>query len=314
MIRNVALIGQPFWTTRLAQLLNEHAPTSIVALPVTSWRDLANLRKIDVFVRVGYRPGASTWRGVGFDSLWRLARNVLPRTGRAYYWIGTDVANACADERGRRSWRFRTECEQATHFAGAPWLADELRAIGVPAIPLLFPGWLPLVSELPPLPNQLTVATYVPDTRHEFYGSTEILAVAAAFPDIDFRVFGGQGAWLPSPPKNLHFEGWLDDVAAVYERSTVLLRLTAHDALGGTVREALALGRHVIFSYAVPYTNFVRFGDVDGLIQALAKLRKSHQQGQLSLNTDGALFAQAQFNPRTLTLSFLAALNGCCDQ
>jgi hypothetical protein len=299
----VLLVGQPFWVGRLAALLSEHAADLVSVATVTSVTDLPNVVGGDLAIRVGYRPGAATWRGRCFDAAWCVLNAAATRGRRAYYWIGTDVWNACSDSAaGEHTRWFKREADGAVHWAGSSWLAEELQTIGVPAAELLFPAALPAATVVRALPPEFRVSTYIPDGRSVFYGGSQLLAAARALPFVQFDVFGGTGAWVrDEKPANVSFLGWMPDVTPTYLKSSVLLRQVQHDALGGSVREALALGRHVIYTYPIPHTSHVRFGDVDGLIQKLDELVSAHRAGTLRPNLEGMAYARQTFDPRVLT-------------
>lgn len=299
----VGLVGQPFWTSRLSRLLNEHAADIVSAVPVSGLSGALDAFQCSVFLRVGYRPGASTWRGRLADVVWATGCGVRRGIRTGYYWIGTDVLNAITEWRnGTQTRWFQSESQRAAHWAGAPWLAKELRALGLPAEPVLFPGWLPSIEGVPPLPERFRVVTYIPDQRPDFYGGEQIIEVAEALPDAEFVVIGGQGAWLKvSPPRNLRFVGWISDVTRTYIESTAVVRMVRHDAIGGSVREGLALGRHVLYTYEVPHTVRIQFGNSDSLAGELHRLMCRHRAGILEPNTAGSAFARHTFNPVRLT-------------
>ena len=308
----VLLVGQPFWVTRLASLLSQHAADVVSVATVTSLADLPTILGGDLAVRVGYRPGAGTWRGRGFDAAWRVLTAAATRRRRAYYWIGTDVLNACSDwAAGEHTRSFKREAEGAVHWAASSWLAEELKTIGVPAAEVLFPSALPAETVVQTLPTTFKVATYIPDGRCGFYGGRQLLTAAKALPFLQFEVFGGTGSWVSGEkPANVSFLGWLHDVTPAYLESSVLLRLVQHDALGGSVREALALGRQVIYTYPVRHTSHVEFDDVDGLIRKLGELASAHAAATLRPNFAGMAYARQAFDTRVLTRTFAERLRG----
>jgi hypothetical protein len=140
-------------------------------------------------------------------------------------------------------------------------------------------AWLPApnapqAGAVVPLPDRFAVLTYVPDTRPGFYGGPEILEVARRLPDAVFRIVGGTGSWLADPaPDNVEFLGWRDDMARLYDESSVLLRVVEHDSVSCMAVEALAHGRPVVYSRSFPYATEVTYGDADGLEQALRDVR-----------------------------------------
>lgn len=302
-VRRIALLGQPFWTIRLASLFDTHAADLVAAHAIRTLADWVALPRFDMAVRVGFRPGASTWRGRMFDVAYLSASLLSGDLRRAYYWIGTDVLNAQAEKSaGSHTRCFDHESKNATHWAGAPWLTEELAQLGLPVSTALFPGWLPDCQFTPAFPETFTVLTYIPDARPHAYGGQQVLEAALALPGTEFLVMGGSGTWLGGgQPSNLHFCGWVDDVTALYTRSSVVVRLVGHDALGGSVREGLALGRHVIYTYDVPHTRRIGHADAQALIASLQELQALHHAGTLQPNDIGREYARRAFDPRTLT-------------
>jgi hypothetical protein len=297
----VALLGQTRWTTLLADLMSRYCPDLVEsAQAVTTRRSLRLLlpgNRVDVLMRVGYRPGAPTPRGIAFDLLWAAIRRRNPAARAVMYWIGTDLMNTMADaESGRLRGQFRTAASEMTHLVAAPWFADDLRRVGIDARFVLFPVELPALPAPHPLPARFSVMTYIPAGRFSHYGGEMILNAAEQLPGVEFVVFGGDGTDAPRAPGNVRFAGWTDDLDATYAASTVVLRLVRHDALGATLREGLVHARHVIYTYPVPFTEQVGFGDTPALVGLLAGLMRANENGGLTLNMAGREYALAEFD------------------
>lgn len=270
-------------------------------------RDLGKLAAafdLDVVLRVGFRPGAGTIRGWLFDTMWTAIRAVNRRFRTVYYWIGTDCYNLLNDiERGARPNWFLRRAMTDHHIAGAPWLAEELARGGINAECVCFPGFgVDPPSEIPPLPEHPTVLTYIPDSRHSFYGSDSIYYAARKLPNVLFYVVGGTGTWVPEPLGNLHFLGWQRDMTQWYARTSIVVRLVQHDAVGGTVREGLAFGRAVVYSYPLPFTETVRIDDRERLVEVLAAHACAVLEGRLTPNVEGRQYAISQFDDWTSCL------------
>lgn len=311
MIR-LCLVGQPVWTEQVVRMVNRYGSGQVQAAALTLTRpgDLACLHRLlaaDVLLRVGYRPGAPTLRGVALDVAWTALRALRPGVRCGYFWIGTDVLNAVRDHRAGRGVRpFLRRARQDFHLAASAPLAAELAEIGIGAAVTPVPGAMPRLAAPPPLPAQFAALTYIPDGRHAFYGSAAVYAAARALPEVLFHVVHGRGGWVPAALPNLHFHGWQPDMAPFYARSTVVLRLVAHDALGGTVREGLAYGRHVMYTYPLPHTCHVPFGDARALIAAIRRLYDRHRAGRLDLNLAGRAYALAAFDEARTTRAIIA--------
>lgn len=316
---SVAFVGQPHWVRTLRDGLSERIPDGRygaweISGPASlfsraGWR--AALRA-NVLVRVGFRPGARTLRGRLFDAVWGVVELLNPEACRVVYWIGSDVLKAVTERAGHSktpSWAMRY-----AHLAGAPWLRAELDSIGVRAEHVRFPATpfydSPKVSAFD---SQFRVLSYVPDAKPEFYGGEQLLEAARRLPDVPFRIAGTNGAWAKSAPASVEFLGWVSDMNAEYDRATVVVREVEHDSLGGTVVEGLMRARHVVYSYEVPYTVCVPFGDVDGLAETIAELKSRFDRGELGLNLHGREYALEAFDPQKGYAALHTALIGVCD-
>jgi len=309
----VCLIGQPYWCTRLNTILNEYAGDAITsnAVPLSAKACASAFRRAaasDITLRVGFRPGSRTCRGTAVDFWWACLQRIATNKRRIFYWIGTDVQQTVAAVlAGEIRKNVFESVKHEEHLADAPWLASELASVGIEArvIPI-FAGQLSNLDP-PPLPERFTVLTYIPDARHEFYGSSTILEAAAALPELEFLVLGGAGNWMTKRLPNLTFLGWRENPGEFYARSSVVVRMVQHDGMSGTVAEALSFGRHVVYSYPLPHTHLVRFGDSPGLTSVLARLSSDRL---LQLNEDGRRYAHAEFNQGASAHALAAYLQG----
>jgi len=300
----VALLGQRMWTLHLARLMQRHASEPVEPWAATERQAAAILappraRKPSILLRVRYRPAPPTVRGPTFDALWRLLRASAGDALPIHYWIGSDVLNTLRDASLGHLTRAFDAARRETHFAGAPWLAEELATVGIDAEFVIFPGEMP-TSAPPPLPDQFTVLSYVPDARFAFFGGDEILAAAGAMPEVQFLIMGGHGPASGAPP-NVAFLGWRQDTADLYARSSVVLRLVPHDNIGLTAREGLAYGRHVVYTQPLPNTIRIRTGSSADLIAVLRELYGRHVDGRLELNDVGLTYVRREFDERATT-------------
>ncbi len=316
-LKKICFLGTGLWSARLAELVNRHGSGAVKAIPVrlricSFLRRFPSLLRADVLVRVGFRPGVGSLRGIVFDFLWLLIVLLNSGAQRVYYWIGTDVLRTLEDQTKRPWWirQYFFECakNQNQHFAAAPWLARELSDAGISAKSVLFPSPLNCPVTPPDFPPDFSVLSYIPDKRYNFYGGKTLLQVARNLPEITFHVVAGEGAWAEDPPANLQFHGWLSDMTSMYMRTSVVVRLVPHDALGGTVREGLAFGRYVIYSFRLPHVMQVPCDDVAALQKELMGLFDLHRAGELPPNVAGMEFAKKNFDERKLTQELIEEL------
>lgn len=300
--RAIVLIGQGRWVKSLAEglaeadLVTDIAPLDSVrqALSPAMWRRVA---RAAVVVRIGFRPGARTWRGLAFDMALRLFVNRRART--CCYWIGTDVMHFAEDMRsGTHGWAWRSPAFAVDrHIAGSEPLRRELAEAGIGASVAPFP-WRTVnaPTSLPEFPKTFTAVTYVPDARGEFYGGALILDAARRMPGVRFEVMGGTGSWAVDAPSNVVFLGWVSEPAEVYARSSCVLRLTEHDSIGGTAVEGLLFGRPVIYTQELDYAERVH-ATSEAVVDALERLLEQHERGALQLGERAARWAREEFDP-----------------
>lgn len=282
----VALVGVRHWCDHLASLANRVDPDrSYVTIGISDLL-LARWRFTRV-VRVGFRPVALTPRGVAFDLTWAL---LTTRRARRTYWIGTDVWNTVTERKPGRFFRWVRRRLMGRSAAGAPWFVGELRECGVEATYVRFPLDTGPRVDPPSWPSAFSVAAYVPANKPEFYGTRTIVQLAELLPEVTFDVYGG-GA-VAAPP-NLIRHGWTEDFRSALESSVVHLRPTTHDAIAGTVREALAAGRYVLFSHELPGVSKLDPDSLDDAVELMRLLLSQHTSGDLEPNDAGLAYADS---------------------
>ncbi|MCA9198278.1 MAG: glycosyltransferase [Planctomycetales bacterium] len=243
---------------------------------------LMRKRTIDLWYHVG---GYHTW-GVNLPMTSVAARyNVRS----VIHWAGTDVLTVSAAKfRG-----FFRHTVVATHWAGAPWLKEELSAFCVDDV-LYVPFPLSEVAKAcsgtaKPFPSKMVVLSYASSqSRATFYGYDTIHRLAKSFPGIEFRIAGiFRPADIVELP-NVHFLGWRKDMTPLYEDSVLILRIVPHDGFSGMVQEALAHGRYVIWKYDVP--GVVSATDYHDIHTAIHSFYVRFRAQQLPLNGEGRTF------------------------
>ena len=229
------------------------------------------------------------------------------------HWVGTDVLSAT---------RYFNDNPQSLkvakrliHWAGAPWLVNELRELGIEAsfipLPLKSVG-IALSQDPPKLPPRFTVLSYLSDRRPWFYGWDNILQLSKDFPEIDILIAGAEGRFVKGFPANIKFLGWIDDMYDTYTNSTVLIRMTQHDGYGGTVQEALALGRYAIWTY--PFPDALQARDYSSLCKHIKRLYNLHQKGLLTFNEEGREYMRHNMEPKMLAARIQEGLIGVLNK
>ena len=252
------MLGQPYWGARISGRSMPRRPGS----PRHSSARAAGRacssrarRPRRVLLRAGFRVGGTTPRARAFDAYWGLLRRRFPNARGAHYWLGTDVLNTTEEAAAgtlRRS--LVADSRHDLHLADAPWLADELGALGlgIEAQTVHVPQPYPVPAPVGTLPAEFSVLTYLPADRFDFYGGPAVLAAARRLPDVPFSVVGKALENREPAPANVRFLGWIADMGASYRESSVVLRVPRHDGFGATVIEGLLNARHVIYTHDVP--------------------------------------------------------------
>jgi glycosyltransferase involved in cell wall biosynthesis len=268
----------------------------------------------------GLRPGGwiSTAAAIGGADLVYLVGGQVERWSRpdwlarvtrvpiVMHWIGSDVTYAlAAARRGRAS---RTLITSLTHWAEVDWTARELEPLGITADRVaLTPARLNF--DLPPLPENFTVLTYLPQARPSFYGLDRVIALASALPEVRFLVAGSDGSSLTT--QNLEFLGWVTGMRQVYARTSVLVRLPDHDGLSFMVLEAMASGRHVIWNH--PFAGVSEAHSSEEALVHLRRLIDQHRSGSLQPNLAGREYVQASLSPEAVRSEILGRFSSIVE-
>jgi len=307
------IFGQKYWGLHLAKAVNQHA-ADVRATFIRQEeyvRLLARPPRSDhlVIMRMGYRVGGTTLRGRLFDAYWALLRTALADAAPSHYWLGDDVMNTIQEaEAGTLRSRALSSTRDDLHIAAAPWLSRELELVGIRAVT----AYVPTVTNYPPiaspLPAEFRVLTYLPAAHFEFYGGETILEVARRLPNIPFDVVANDGSAVRGAPSNIHWHGWVSDMAEAYRNATVVVRIPAHDAIGATVVEGLVHARHIIYTYEVPFVGRVFPATPEAVVDALESLYGHHVAGRLGLNTAGREYALMEFDSNARTDRLLSLI------
>jgi len=216
------------------------------------------------------------------------------------HWVGTDVLRVINPQTLNLKRRIK-RCfllsffriyKRCYHIAGAPWLKEELKLVGIEA--KFIPVVSPMIKEdtpIYPFPDTLTILSYIPLGREDFYGEEKLLQIARRNPDIKFIVVANSPDRKPKDLDNCEYLGWVsrDKMEELYKEATCVMRLTKHDGLSGLGMEALLRGRYLIFTYKHPFVN--KAGTVEEIQKALdeIKLKKTP-------NYEGAQYVKENYS------------------
>ena len=205
------------------------------------------------------------------------ARNVV------IFWCGSDVLRA---KKVFAAGKANPWVAGRIHWAASPSLTREVQALGIPC-EYVQASFVEAIADPKPLPKTFSVLAFLPwADRAELYGWDRVVSVATALPDVQFRLVGLHNGQNVNAPANVSIHSWTADLTSMYEQSTVLWRPVRHDAgISFMVLEALAHGRHVVYTYPVP--GAIQAGDAEQAKQELKRLRAQHDAGSLQLNHAG---------------------------
>jgi hypothetical protein len=293
--KRAVVVGFEYFGRKLARLVSENSDRWLLVFRGASYleklRAVFDLRHADALVCFG---------GPGPDAVLTEAarRNGVPVV---VIWAGTDVTQAKQDPEQLEV----LKQDGAINLSVAPWLVDELGAIGVSAqyVPV---GEVRAVDRAAPLPSRFRVISYLPEPRRAFYGEKAVYSAAWEMPDVEFTVIGN-GEPNPAAPKNVEFLGYVTDVPRLLDDAVVLFRFPEHDGKAMLVLETLARGRHVVWTY--DYPGVARAQTISEAIAHLKRLRDAHARGELGTNDEGMAFVRVDCDPKTLVHGFENALD-----
>jgi hypothetical protein len=289
------VVGFDYYGNFLAKLINEHAPHWRL-----QYRSAGRIQTLLSFVDACRVDAMISFGGSGPNAaLAEIAR----RRGIPVIviWAGTDVIAAQSNPQLLeviKNYGF-------INVSDGPWLVDELRELGIVA------EYVPVTAiepalQLAALPEDFGVLTYLPEPRRAFYGERTIYDIANEFPEIPFTVVG-RGGPNGAAPRNVRFLGYVDDMPARIDASTVLLRLPKHDGKSMLVLEALARGRHVIWNHDFPGVHYAK--DTAAAIGMLSALLRLHRSGLLQPNEGGYHYVAQNYGRAQLAAGFEAVLD-----
>jgi hypothetical protein len=270
----VAVHGLPHFCRKLCDLVNGGAwnvPFRSPFHPIGWAQRLHDLAQCDL---------AFSWTGNINPGLFLRSAHALGKEKVIILWCGSDILFAAEELKSGRKDPWVTN---RTHWAVSPWLADEVRGLGVDCEYVQMSFVPPITPS--PLPEDFSVLAYAPSLKKaELYGVDRILEVAAKLPSIPFRLVGLEEKSIPGAPANLEVSGKVP-LDKFLRESTVYWRPVRHDGLSFMVLEALSHGRHVLYTY--PLSGCIQVSGVQDAIERITRFRDLHSSRALSLNQAG---------------------------
>lgn len=217
-------------------------------------------------------------------------------------WSGGDVE--ALQRRPEHLERLRVQ--NLIHWVCAPHLVEELLPLGIEAryVPVTTPT---VPARLAPLPPVFRVLVY---PGSNVRAQEHLWAGAAALSDVEFVVIGAK------PPggyeaKNVRYAGDYADKAREIDESSVVLRLTEQDGMDAVIIDALARGRHAIWTRSFP--GVIRATAPQETIEAIGALRTAHERGCLTWNEAGLQYVLSEHDPDAISRGITAAFRHAAE-
>jgi len=209
------------------------------------------------------------------------------------FWVGSDVLALMNSSRERR---FAKAMDHLTTANVVQWhnLKTELESFGIQSRVIPGPHARSDAEVLKQLPRRFTILAYLDDVRWTFYGGDIVLRLAKEHPEWLFLILDCSGTGQ-APLENVTYLGHVPDseIESVYEKTSVLVRVTSHDGLPRMILEALARGRHVVWNQEFPHCRLANsFEEVTSALDSL--------QGE-GPNGHGSKFIRDEYHPKVLS-------------
>jgi hypothetical protein len=243
---------------------------------------------------------AYTWGGRISMGKFLWAMRLLGKRKLIMLWSGSDVLFAQREHAAGVRVRW---IENVVHWAVSPWVAEEVRELGLPC-EYVQASFVDVIPQPKPLPKKFSVLIFV---RHvlkaDLYGWDRMVEVAQQLPHIHFQLCGlPDGQTLQGPP-NITVHNWMPNLTPLLDETTVIYRPVRHDGLSFTVLEALSHGRYVLYSYPLPGCTQVT--STAAACTEIAKLYAQHQSGTLPWNDVGRSYIAREYAPEKVTSELL---------
>jgi hypothetical protein len=245
---------------------------------------------------------AYTWGGRITMGKFLWTARCLGKKKIVMLWSGSDVLFA---KEQYAAGKMDPWIAEKIHWAVSPSLAVEVRSLGLDC-EYVQASFVNPVAHPKPLPTKFSVLLYQPSVeRAHLYGLDMALEAAKALGHIEFNVIGLQKGEVLHPPPNVKVHNWVNDVTPFLERATVVWRPVRHDA--GTsfmVLEALAHGRHVLYTYPLP--GCIQVVGSEAACKEIQRLRALHESGLLDLNRNGMEYVAHDCSPEKVRSELLS--------
>tara|TARA_Y100000385_G_scaffold262613_1_gene294404 strand:+ start:6291 stop:7217 length:927 start_codon:yes stop_codon:yes gene_type:complete len=207
-------------------------------------------------------------------------------------WVGTDVLKAIDAYKNNKHQQHYID--RTMHFCEVDWIQEELKEIGINAEVVNFAAFDKSFELAEVTSTKLSILSYIPENRSEFYGMNTMIRLAKKFPDVNFTLAGTEGTDFAPLPNNLKALGWVSNMGAVYNQAHACLRYTDHDGLSSFILESMARGKQVL--YRNPFNHCAHCPTEEALESEITTLKTQLNEGKSLINADAAAFIKDKFS------------------
>lgn len=220
-------------------------------------------------------------------------------------WMGTD--SIMAMERYKNGTIYRGYIDYASNFVDSEWLYSELKSIELNPVTVPF-KYGKVQTDVVKHYKQLSVVSYVGDSRQEFYGIKQIAELAKSFSDVAFHLYGIKESIVPLTD-NVICHGWQpgEIFQEALKTNPVCLRLTEHDGFSVTVIEALSFGAEVIWSLPSERTYLAQ--TTEEVAKVLTKVLEDVKARGMTPNEENIAYANENYNKEKIMSNYVKVLN-----
>jgi hypothetical protein len=281
---NIAIIGTGYFAQKLAKQLNDFDKKNSYYFYNTSENKLDKIKYFLhlPFIDTVYSVTASISGGGALKAALKFNKNIVQ------HFIGSDVLTSIDEIKNNR---VNQELVQKSHFyCEIEWIQSELADIGIKADIASIAVYEKEVA--PKKPKTFSVLTYMGKAKEEFYGMSDFVKLAEAFPAVEFKI-AAVDQCEKELPKNITLLGWAD-MDKEFQKCVCYVRNAKHDGLAFSILEALGYGRAVFYNYDFPHVNY--FTTADELIALVKAVKDEFDHNQWDIDYDAITFIKEKYS------------------
>jgi len=281
---NIAIIGTGYFAQKLAKQLNDFDKKNRYYFYNTSESKIDKIKYFLhlPFIDTVYSVTASISGGGALKAALKFNKNIVQ------HFIGSDVLTSIDEIKNDQ---VNQKLVQKSHFyCEIEWIQSELADIGIEAEIASIAVYEKEV--IPTKPKYFSVLTYMGKGKEEFYGMSDFIKLAEAFPSVEFKI-AAVDTYKAELPNNITLLGWAD-MDKEFQECVCYVRNAKHDGLAFSILEAMGYGRTVFYNYAFPHVNC--FINADDLISQVKSVKDSFENNKWDVNYEAIEFIKQKYS------------------